>query len=676
MRLFSSSLKHNKRHSDILILTLLALFVLVSCTSGDEPPLPDCDDPNGIAPAPTREMQTDPDIWNPPAPPGGGGDLPPGYCPPTEQDEEESDPLEEFISADVVNATLDIGDQGILASAIGDDALAVAWQENGMIEVAITRGGTRLQPRPIDEGNTASMMFSKINRLHVAYEKNGEIYYVIADQNEHPADFEPIFVDEGYTPQVVIDELNWAHVIYERDGSIYKAKHLSGYGWFTQFVAYGTNPSVMAFYNDKELEIFGIPTDQYWFGVFLASYYNGSIRIFRYLSWFNLWEQIASFPIPGGEELLGRAYFDFFNSEGDDAWVYLSWVNKRDNSTPPPPIMAQPTFEAANPLAPIAISNPQWVYEDFNAARWHTEDATHDAGLYQTVNVTAGSNLTFSAWGQGWSSIEDNPMVSVDPANMRLQIGIDPLGGTNPNSPNVVWSGEQNPLNYFASFTVSATAVNDEITVFLRARPDADKAHNEVYWDAANLNGGTLLNADFEGSYSAYLGNTSLTVPDGWLPFYDDSSYDDLPARDNYLVYAAWSGDGGSTWSSPEILAENRSPSQGTTGAIRESAYPFISEDTDPPSVGIFYVYESGDPPPDTDFIRFGRPHLMVCELGTTECNDNPGLPLFSRQVIRPSFNLVLYIDPLVRDRGVLLWDSLQADNESKDVYATSIILR
>src|SRR5690606_23944533 len=147
-------------------------------------------------------------------------------------------------------------------------------------------------------------------------------YYVIADQNEHPADFEPIYVDEGYNPQVVIDELNWAHVIYERDGSIYKAKHLSGYGWFTQFVAYGTNPSVMAFYNDKELEIFGIPTDQFWFGVFLASYHNGSIRVFRYLSWFNLWEQIASFPIPGGEELLGRAHLDFFNSEGDDAWVY------------------------------------------------------------------------------------------------------------------------------------------------------------------------------------------------------------------------------------------------------------------------------------------------------------------------------------------------------------------
>lgn len=46
--------------------------------------------------------------------------------------------------------------------------LAVAWQENGMIEVAITRGRTRLQARSIDEGSTASMIFSKINRKAMA----------------------------------------------------------------------------------------------------------------------------------------------------------------------------------------------------------------------------------------------------------------------------------------------------------------------------------------------------------------------------------------------------------------------------------------------------------------------------------------------------------------------------
>ena len=168
MLLFSISLTHNKRHSGILILALLVLFAPVSCASGDEPPLPDCNNPNGIALAPIREMQTDPDIWSPPAPSSSGGELSPGYCPPTEEGEKENNPLERFISADVVDATLDIGAQRILASAIGDNALAVAWQENGMIEVAITRGRTRLQAQSIDEGSTASMIFSKINRKAMA----------------------------------------------------------------------------------------------------------------------------------------------------------------------------------------------------------------------------------------------------------------------------------------------------------------------------------------------------------------------------------------------------------------------------------------------------------------------------------------------------------------------------
>ena len=56
---------------------------------------------------------------------------------------------------------------------------------------------------------------------------------------------------------------------------------------------------------------------------------------------------------------------------------------------------------------------------------------------------------------------EGDPLTSVNPANLRLQIGLDPAGGTNPNGAGVFWSSEANPLNQYAPFTVSGTAVSN-----------------------------------------------------------------------------------------------------------------------------------------------------------------------------------------------------------------------
>ncbi|MCA9946752.1 MAG: hypothetical protein KC449_24895, partial [Anaerolineales bacterium] len=64
------------------------------------------------------------------------------------------------------------------------------------------------------------------------------------------------------------------------------------------------------------------------------------------------------------------------------------------------------------------------------------------------------------------------------------------------------------------------------------------------------------------------------------------------------------------------------------------------------------------------------------CELGTTNCTDTPGLPLLPRNVVRPSTRLLAASDPFNADRAILVWDSLQTDIVSKDVYATYIVLR
>lgn len=190
-----------------------------------------------------------------------------------------------------------------------------------------------------------------------------------------------------------MDELNWAHVLYEQDGSIFNAKHLSGDAWLTQFVAYGTNPVVMPFYNEKELILWAIPTGTYWFGIIMAAPYNGEIRVFRYLSWFNVWEQVAAFPIPLGEELTGPVGLDFLAVSAEEAWVYVPWVTGRPGSAwpfpePPLPLYSQPIYEAVNPLFPDQIANPEHIYNGLNAVLWRSEDTLFDAGLSQTVSIS------------------------------------------------------------------------------------------------------------------------------------------------------------------------------------------------------------------------------------------------------------------------------------------------
>ena len=165
-------------------------------------------------------------------------------------------------------------------------------------------------------------------------------------------------------------------------------------------------------------------------------------------------------------------------------------------------------------------------------------------------------------------------------------------------------------------------------------------------------------------------------MPEGWTAWYQVRGYAPTTGRDVSTVYAAWSDNGGSAWTGPEAVTANRDLSGGVTGAIRPDVTPLISLATEPPSVSFFYIYETGDPPPDTTFLRFGRPYQTQCELGAANCTDTPGIPLLPRNVVRPGYRLLLAPDAFHQERAVLVWDALQTDYASKDVYATTVVVR
>ena len=118
--------------------------------------------------------------------------------------------------------------------------------------------------------------------------------------------------------------------------------------------------------------------------------------------------------------------------------------------------------------------------------KFFTTFGTHKAGLWQRVGVPKDSQCTFSIWVQAWSSTESNPGTS-DGGQYRTYVGIDPTGGTDWNTPNIVWSEANVVLDEWAQITVDTRAQADAITVFVKGEAEWRVKHNDSYWDDACL---------------------------------------------------------------------------------------------------------------------------------------------------------------------------------------------
>ncbi len=110
-----------------------------------------------------------------------------------------------------------------------------------------------------------------------------------------------------------------------------------------------------------------------------------------------------------------------------------------------------------------------------------------DAGVYQQISgVTPGQGYGFDIpivtyWrGPGYPD-SDGKMVK--------QVGIDPTGGTDPTSSNIIWSNTNANDKAWVYMDVAATAQAGTITVFARVQADDNQSVNHtdldmVYFDA------------------------------------------------------------------------------------------------------------------------------------------------------------------------------------------------
>lgn len=122
------------------------------------------------------------------------------------------------------------------------------------------------------------------------------------------------------------------------------------------------------------------------------------------------------------------------------------------------------------------------------AQQYFSYYATHDAGIYQRVTgIAAGTQLRFSAYVYVWSSNFNDLDKSEEPGGVVVQVGIDPTGGTDGTSGNIVWSEPIVQYDAYNESSVTATSAATAVTVFVRSTVSTPIQNNNIYVDDASL---------------------------------------------------------------------------------------------------------------------------------------------------------------------------------------------
>jgi len=149
-------------------------------------------------------------------------------------------------------------------------------------------------------------------------------------------------------------------------------------------------------------------------------------------------------------------------------------------------------------IAPVN-RDPFRVHSGNAAQQIFRPSAMWKAGVYQVVTVPHHAKLAFSIYGHAWAGFckpveggidcgDNHDSYYGDGANPAImRVGIDPYGGSDWSSPNIVWSQDYNIHDHYEQLVVSAQAQGSRVTVFTYTTFVFPAVINNVYWDDAAL---------------------------------------------------------------------------------------------------------------------------------------------------------------------------------------------
>ncbi len=204
---------------------------------------------------------------------------------------------------------------------------------------------------------------------------------------------------------------------------------------------------------------------------------------------------ILSLPVATGvraqaDNVLNNPGFEEDFQEQDDnpllkvAEGWTSWYRAAEGDNAAAWELVQPEYGPARDVdehAHIREGETSQVIRSFYA--------TFDAGLLQEIaDVEVNSWLRFSANAWVWSSVLDDPEQSEDDGDVFVQVGIDPDGGTDPDSEEIVWSEISYELyDGWREYAVVTQATGEEVSVFVRALVGQPVRNTHVWIDETQL---------------------------------------------------------------------------------------------------------------------------------------------------------------------------------------------
>jgi PKD repeat protein len=192
---------------------------------------------------------------------------------------------------------------------------------------------------------------------------------------------------------------------------------------------------------------------------------------------------------------------DIRNKRFEDGFNYSEWGAVANHWEPY--IASIPSFASAQATTPAGFSAGTDIFaaEEYCVHHGERSQRIHfagqsRAGLMQTVGANAQWDYQVSVWyslneqsGGKSELIKDlddpSDLVPADQAGGTARLGIDPTGGTDPSSPDIVWSeGYLRPE--WAQLSVRATATGSAFTVFLEGE-GSGRLGVDVFFDDAAL---------------------------------------------------------------------------------------------------------------------------------------------------------------------------------------------
>lgn len=146
------------------------------------------------------------------------------------------------------------------------------------------------------------------------------------------------------------------------------------------------------------------------------------------------------------------------------------------------------------------VSKSGGDYGVYRSSHWSQSiyESSWTAGIYQQcTNATVGNNYTASVYVRGSDT------------NVKFWIGIDPFGGTNAASPNVVWSSQAAPGTTWTQISKQVAAQSSTITVFIKAQNTVASNRYAYIDDAAIVDDGPGGGGPTTGTISGNVKNSS-----------------------------------------------------------------------------------------------------------------------------------------------------------------------